>query len=110
MKSNILALALFAFMLASPAFAADSYLCIADQDSGFRHQPSSNTWKQTRFHATAKLLVKKGPEGKWTMTVFGGKRVLNCRAYASFEINCASAIGDDIKYSFVLWTHSMRFV
>src|SRR5262245_40293179 len=61
----------------SYANAQDSYLCIADQTTGFIYDKNLKSWKQTTFKAGDRyLLTRASKQGSWILKKFGEQHAM----------------------------------
>ena len=61
---------------------ADSYLCIADQATGFKFNKTTKTWAPATFNVTDdKFVISRSKTEKhvWKMTIVGEKQPYTCR-------------------------------
>ena len=67
-----LAIILLGILCVRSAFA-ESWLCVADQVTGYDYEKSRNGWIERRFNPTSKFLVKRSEiaKFKWTVTSVG---------------------------------------
>ena len=87
----LLGLVIIVFSVAAGA-VADSYLCIADQATGFKFNKSTKTWKATNFNVSdGKYLVARSKDERYAraVTKVGDKRPI---AYCDDDIS-----GDDMN-------------
>lgn len=68
----------FALGFSGAAVAADSYLCISDQSTGFAFNKDTGQWKPANFTAGKKYVLSRDGKG-WVLKEFGqANPVLRC--------------------------------
>jgi len=111
-----LIVALFSCM--SLAGAADSYLCTADQATGFQFNSENGEWEQVQFVPRARYIIKKSTDSDavystdegyfWAVTDFaGGESRMGCKVdfTSTGTLFCDGFVGD----VFLMNNKSMRY-
>lgn len=58
---------------------AESYLCVADNSTGFKYDENSKTWISVPFKTDSKYLVNKSKKlGSWVIKETGGGTFIQC--------------------------------
>ena len=74
MKPTVIAWLFAATLLADPitsAFAAESYLCVADKGAGFSFEKNTKTWNPAKIKVAGKKYIMRKVGKDWTWTDFG---------------------------------------
>ena len=84
--------AFFLFSFSTFANSQTSYLCIADESTGFFYDTKLNSWASTKFTPQKYLLTKK--DNGWEWKDFGSKSGWVCGEFNQYGIfNCSLMVG-----------------